>query len=145
MSNPYSSPASVPGSPNSQAAVQGPALALIIVSSIAIAVGGLALVGDVLLLASGAIERLEEVNDGPVSKYTTVIIRTIWGILLIVASVFVLYGALQMKKMTNYGTAKAAAVVASIPLLGPCCLLGIPFGIWALVVLGKPGVKEAFR
>ena len=36
-----------------------------------------------------------------------------------------------MRNLKNYGQARAAAVVAMIPLLGPCCLLGIPFGIWA--------------
>jgi hypothetical protein len=46
--------------------------------------------------------------------------------------------------MKNYSLARSAAIVAVIPLIGPCCVLGIPFGIWALVALGKPGVQEAF-
>jgi hypothetical protein len=31
-----------------------------------------------------------------------------------------------------------------IPCISPCCLLGLPIGIWALVVLLKPEVKAAF-
>jgi hypothetical protein len=30
-------------------------------------------------------------------------------------------------------------------MLGPCCIVGIPFGIWAIVVLSKPEVKRAFE
>lgn len=147
MSNPYSSPSSNNPSHNSTAkgAVSAPAIALMVVSIIAIVLGLLGLVGDVFLILSGAIERLEENNTGPVSKYTTVMIRTAWGILLVIASTFVLYGAVQMKSLTNYSIAKAAAIVAMIPMLGPCCVLGIPFGIWAIIVLGKPEVRDAFR
>ena len=38
-----------------------------------------------------------------------------------------------------------AAIVAVIPCVAPCCLLSLPFGIWALVVLGDSSVKAAFR
>jgi hypothetical protein len=36
------------------------------------------------------------------------------------------------------------SIVAMVPCLGPCCIVGIPIGIWALVVLMKPEVKAAF-
>jgi hypothetical protein len=39
----------------------------------------------------------------------------------------------------------AASIIAIIPCFGPCCCLGIPVGIWALVVINKPEVKSAFR
>ncbi|MHC2067672.1 hypothetical protein ACYFX5_09390 [Bremerella sp. T1] len=147
MSNPYSSPSSNNPSHNSTAkgAVSAPAIALMVVSIIAIVLGLLGLVGDVFLILSGAIERLEENDARAVSRYTSILVRTVWGILLLVAATFVLYGAVQMKSLTNYSIAKAAAIVAMIPLLGPCCVLGIPFGIWAIIVLGKPEVRDAFR
>ncbi len=34
---------------------------------------------------------------------------------------------------------------AMIPCVSPCCLLGLPLGIWALIVLVKPEVKAAFQ
>ena len=97
-----------------------------------------------ILLMSGAVERLEAMREGPISEYTQIAIRSVWGIILVIASSFVLYGSLKMKQLRDYRTAKAAAVVAMIPLLGPCCLLGIPFGIWAFAVLAKPHVRDAF-
>jgi hypothetical protein len=118
---------------------------LIVVSLIAIVSGSLGLVMDGFLIVSGAVARLEEVNDGPVSEYTQITIRSIWGVVLVFASAFVLYGAIQMRNLKSYGTARAAAIVAMIPLLGPCCILGIPFGIWAFIALGQPGVRNAFR
>ena len=46
--------------------------------------------------------------------------------------------------MTVNRFALVSAVLALLPCLSPCCVLGLPFGIWALVTLNKPEVKEAF-
>lgn len=40
---------------------------------------------------------------------------------------------------------RPAAILAMIPCVSPCCLLGLPLGIWALIVLLKPEVKAAFQ
>ena len=58
---------------------------------------------------------------------------------------FVLFGAIKMLKLSSHGLAVATAVVAMLPCLGCCCLLGLPFGIWALVVLNKPEVRSQFN
>jgi hypothetical protein len=131
--------------PNPSNKVRGPAIALIIVSSLAIAFGIAGLVGDFFLYSTGALEELEARNAKPISQETTLTIRTVWGIVLLIASSFVLYGSIQMLKLTSYGTARAAAIVAMIPMLGPCCVVGIPFGIWAFVVLKEDSVRNAFR
>jgi hypothetical protein len=149
MSNPYQAPIQGgTGRPNLKQevsnSIQGPAISLIVVSAIALVLGLLGLVADVLFIATGFVDQLEQVNDGPISEYTQITIRAIWGSVLVIASSFVLYGAISMRNMKNYSLARSAAIVAVIPLIGPCCVLGIPFGIWALVALGKPGVQEAF-
>jgi hypothetical protein len=145
MSNPYQAPVRLDQNPPAQTRLRGPAIALIVVSAFALVLGSLALLFDVYLLASGTAERLEANNAGPVSEHTQIIVRSIWGALLIVASAFVLYGAMQMLSLKNYKTARMAAVVAMIPMVGPCCFIGIPFGIWAFVALGDPNVRSAFR
>jgi len=144
MSNPYSSPEPELPSNNPRGEVTAPAVALMIVAGIAIAIGLLSLAVDLFLLLSGFVDMLEENNDGPVSKHTSIIIRSVWGLILVVASSYVFNGAIKMKNLQNNTTAKTAAIVALIPCLGPCCVLGIPFGIWALVVLSRPHVKDAF-
>jgi hypothetical protein len=56
---------------------------------------------------------------------------------------FVLFGALKMLRLQSYGLAIAAAIIAMLPCQC-CCVLGLPFGIWVLVVLNKPEVKSQF-
>jgi len=56
----------------------------------------------------------------------------------------IVYGAMQMMKLQKYGLSMAATIAAMVPCISPCCILGLPLGIWALVVLMKPEVKAAF-
>jgi hypothetical protein len=50
-----------------------------------------------------------------------------------------------MQSLRSYEFALTAAILAMVPCLTPCCLIGLPFGIWAVVVLSKAGVKSQFR
>jgi len=61
-----------------------------------------------------------------------------------VVSILILIGAIKMRRLESQGWATAAAVMAMIPCVSPCCILGLPFGIWALVAMGDPQVKWAF-
>jgi hypothetical protein len=56
----------------------------------------------------------------------------------------VLTGGYKMKQLEGLSHAKTAAIMAMIPC-NVCCLLGLPFGIWALVVLNRPEVRSAFK
>jgi hypothetical protein len=51
----------------------------------------------------------------------------------------------KMKRLESYGLAMTAAIIVMVPYVSPCCILGLPFGIWALVVLCDSSVKAAFR
>ncbi len=125
--------------------VKAPALALMIVATISIVMVSLGLVMDIFLLMTGAMEGLDADDRRPIPQTTTLIVRMAWGLLLAAASAFVLFGAIKMKDKSNLGLARAAAIAALVPCVGPCCILGIPFGIWALLVLNKPNVKASFR
>src|ERR1035438_244826 len=123
------------------AVVNGPAIGLIvvavlgallqIVSIIKNLVVGSAISGNVQLPA------LVKMLSGPVG--------VVLGIIGILVSVVILLGAMKMKKLESYGLAMAASIIAMIPCFSPCCLLGLPIGIWAVVVLSKPEVKSAFH
>ena len=56
----------------------------------------------------------------------------------------IIYGAVQMMQGKKPGLAKIAAILAIIPVTSCCFLIGIPMGIWSLVVLAKPEVKAIF-
>ena len=123
------------------ALVNGPAIGLIvvavlgallqIVSIIKNLVVGSAISGNVQLPA------FVKMLSGPVG--------VVLGIIGILVSVVILLGAMKMKKLESYGLAMAASIIAMIPCFSPCCLLGLPIGIWAVVVLSKPEVKSAFH
>lgn len=62
----------------------------------------------------------------------------------LLVSGFVVYAALMMRELKQWELCIAASILYIIPCVSGCCILGIPFGIWSLVVLMKPDVKEAF-
>jgi hypothetical protein len=63
----------------------------------------------------------------------------------LVVSGFVVFAALEMRQLKQWELCVAASIIYMIPFFSACCILGIPFAIWSLVVLLKPEVKAAFR
>lgn len=124
--------------------LKGPALALIITAALGIAFQALSLVRHAMGTAtamvipgmSGSQAEMLRMLAGPIGVVSAMI-----GLAI---GVVVLLGALKMKEARSYGFALVAAILAMIPCISPCCCLGLPFGIWALVVLVKPDVKAAF-
>ena len=125
-----------------QQRVSAPAIGLMVVSLLSIGSLVLSLGFDVFLLASGLAAEIETHGIDPTFR---VVVRMCWGLAILAASSYSLWGAIQMKQLRNYQQARSAAIVAAIPCLGPCCLLGIPFGIWSLNVLSAPDVQSAFE
>jgi hypothetical protein len=62
----------------------------------------------------------------------------------VIAAPFIIFGAVHMLYSSNYRLAKVAAILTLIPLTSCCCVLGAPVGIWALVVLRDPAIKQVF-
>jgi hypothetical protein len=62
----------------------------------------------------------------------------------ILVGIFLWIGATRMEALRSYNLCLVAAILALIPCLSPCCLITLPFGVWALVMLIRPEVKEAF-
>ena len=60
-------------------------------------------------------------------------------------AIVIAVGGAKMAFMESYSIAKIGAALACIPLISPFVLWGIPFGIWALIVLRDPKVKAAFE
>jgi len=55
-----------------------------------------------------------------------------------------IYAGLQMRKLQSWTLCLAGAIAAMLPC-APCCILGLPMGIWALIVLIDNEVKQAFN
>jgi hypothetical protein len=65
--------------------------------------------------------------------------------LFMISNIVVAVGGYLMYTRSSYSMAMTAAVLSLIPCFSPCYIVGIPFAIWALVVLNDPDVKDAFR
>jgi hypothetical protein len=61
-----------------------------------------------------------------------------------VLSTLTVIGSIQMMRMKSWGLGVTASILSMINFGSCCCILGLPFGIWALVLLMKPEVKDAF-
>jgi hypothetical protein len=62
-----------------------------------------------------------------------------------VLSLIIALAAIQMMRLRMYPFAIVGCILPMINCDSNCCLLGLPLGIWALVVLLKPEVRSAFQ
>jgi len=131
------------GRAHAKSQISGPAISLIVVSIICLVLVAFGIVFDVIILATGFTDEMIQPRGMP--KSVQVMIRMAWGLLLMVSNTVVLIGAIKMLQLKNYEFARISAIISVIPCVGPCCVLGIPFGIWALVVMGRPEIKNAFH
>ncbi|MGI8978310.1 MAG: hypothetical protein ACR2FY_03700 [Pirellulaceae bacterium] len=60
------------------------------------------------------------------------------------SSIFLLISGRAMRHVVHYRLALIGGIVAMIPC-GPAWLISLPLGIWAVVVLTVPEVRQAFR
>ncbi len=61
------------------------------------------------------------------------------------ANAFVIFAMIQMVRTRTWVVALIGCIISALPLTSSaCCLLTLPFAIWAIVVLLKPEVKAAF-
>jgi hypothetical protein len=147
---PMAAPASAPMDPASREMalrdIKGPAIALIVIASIGVALYLL----SVLLHLMGfhrelppnippewrpMLERMLQSNQGTSGMLLALMSLAVNG--------FVLLGALKMLRLESHSLAFAACIVALLPC-SCCCFFGIPFGIWGLIVMNKPEVKSQF-
>jgi hypothetical protein len=56
----------------------------------------------------------------------------------------VIWGGINMVRGRGLRMAYVGAIIATIPVFSACCIIGMPFGIWALVVLSQPQVRAVF-
>ena len=145
MSNTQTSP---PAGVDPKAQVSGPSVGLLVTGIIGavFSLGGLislvvgAGITSLAGFGSGWLDEIpyniEELWEGAFAMGSSVV-----GLLV---AAFIIYAALKMKELEQWGLAVAASILAMIPCVSPCCVVGLPIGIWCLVVLTRPDIKTAF-
>lgn len=150
------------GAPDAAGRVSAPAIALMVVGGICLMLSLFGVGSSVLMLVGGDamkaqnqqqmedlrqqlgdnaqivdfMEQMNSIQQGPIGLIMNLIALVIAGLIL--------FGAIKMKNLQSYGLALTAAILAMLPL-NSCCCLGLPIGVWALVVLLNGDVKNAFR
>jgi hypothetical protein len=66
------------------------------------------------------------------------------AVLGLLVGAFVIFAAVRMMKLQGWGMALTAAILSLVPCFQGCCLLAIPAGIYAMVVLLDSSVKPTF-
>jgi hypothetical protein len=126
--------------------VKAPAIAIIVVSALGI-LGQL--VGMVMRLVGVGMNTMPTSNmsaeQARIMNMMSGGLGVVGALLAVAIGAFIIYGGMKMMNLQSYGLALAAAIVIMIPCLSPCCCLGLPAGIWAIVVLSNAEVKAAFR
>jgi hypothetical protein len=139
--------------------VSGPATALIVVGVINILLALYGVVSNVMALGGGAaqmeaqfdaqqMEQLEQQGFDPqmMAKMFQAggAVGIVFNLIAIVAAVVIIMGGLKMKNLQSRGLAMTASILAMIPCISACCLIGLPIGIWSVVTLNDPNVKASF-
>ncbi len=126
-------------------AVKGPAISLIVVAAAYMVYCIWAIVRA--LFTHPDLSALQQLNTDPqVQKLVQLLagpLGAVGSFLQLIFAVFILMGALRMLALRNYQLAFTAAILAMLPCY-ICCVFGLPFGIWAVVILNRPEVKSQF-
>jgi hypothetical protein len=134
--NPYASPIPGAGSGSSENPLMFPAIVLLILSSLFV----------LLMVASLPVQfvRIRAIDTstarGAGELCGSIVSLALWPLM----NLAIALGAISMIRLKSYRSAYTAAILSVIPICSPCFLLGIPFGIWAIVVLNRPGMMQRF-
>lgn len=131
------------GMPTPNEQVNGPATGLIVTAILGFVVQGLGILANVFGFAFT--QGLSPTGSDAALNFFSGTIGIAMNVIAVGVGVVVLVGAQKMKRLESHGFAMAASILALVPCISPCCVVGIPIGIWSLVVLAKPEVKGAFR
>ena len=123
--------------------VNGPATGLLIVGIISVLASVVGIISNLTGIGRSnqpmppELERWVELMSGPMASVA--------GIIQIGLGIFAIVAAGKMKRLESYGLVMTATILSMLPCTSGCCCVGLPIGIWVLVVLSKPEVKSAFH
>jgi hypothetical protein len=147
---PAGAPSAFPAgaAPSGQAAqmVSGPAIGLMVTAGLGALAQLLSMVINILGAGAGMMGAAHDQQAAPAwANAMSGGLGVVFNVVGLIMSVVIFMGAMKMKKLESYNFALAGTIIAMVPCISPCCLVGLPIGIWALVILMKPEVKSAFQ
>jgi len=118
---------------NARSRIRVPAIALIIAGILSCLVVP-AVLGGIILI---------KLSTGPIGGIGLPIVQTLFLVLTIIAGILITVGASKMLHLRSYSQAVATAILALLPCYAGFPI-GLPFAIWALVLLSTEKVQAGF-
>jgi hypothetical protein len=136
VTNPYASPSPQTGDNSANNPLTIPASVLLTLSSLTVMI----ILGSLPIQFANmrAIDTSTSEGVGAMAGMVAALIA--WPVM----NLAIVFGAISMLRLKSYSSAYTAAILAVIPVCSPCYFLGIPFGIWAIIQLRRPELKQRF-
>jgi hypothetical protein len=145
--NPYASPQTGGGfQPNLQEQVKTkvmlPAIFMLIVAGLAFVADCFGAVSSMIVEpqvdpnAPEVVQNFQRGMAGP----SALIMQSLFAI----CSLVIIVGCVQMMRFKSWGLAMTVSILTMLNFGNCCCIFGLPFGIWAIVILNSQDVKAAF-
>ncbi len=122
-----------PGRPRG---VTGAAIGLIVAGAVSFVCGAIWMAAGLSVLSDEA-RSSQTAATSDIFAYV-VVLSPVITVFLAPATII---GGIQLLRRANRGLATVGAIAAVVPLSSCCFLVGVPFGIWALVVLRRPETR----
>jgi ABC-type Fe3+ transport system permease subunit len=122
--------------------VRGPSIGLLVTAIVGACMGLVSLFGHFVGIA---LPHEQYAGEQELPAIVSFAVGTFAAAIGLAMAAFIAYAAVKMQRLQSYNMALVASILAMIPCISPCCILGLPIGIWALVVLFEDDVKRAFR
>jgi hypothetical protein len=135
--NPYDSSAASSPSPAASARKQLlPVAIALLVPSILHIFGGLFFFAYVYMVVAGP-------DADPEAAHTLITYCLYYGVSMLY-SLLLVFGSISLLRTGSYLWAFTVCILAAIPFFGPCYILAVPGGLWGIVVLRRPEIRELF-
>jgi hypothetical protein len=133
----------MPTDARATAEVTGPATGLLVTAILGGAIQLLGLFANMLGVGLGSITA--EASEQQIMNWLSGGIGVASAAIGLLIAGLIIYASMEMKKLRQWGLAVAASILAMVPCISPCCIIGLPMGIWSLVILVRDDIKSAFR
>jgi len=82
-------------------------------------------------------------DANPQGQHAMLVFSMYFGISMLYC-LLLISGAFSMMRQGSHLWAVTTCILALIPFLGPCYFLAVPFGIWGLMLLRRPEIRNSF-
>ena len=135
---------------NAKTLVNGPAIAMLVVAILYALMSAFGVLANLFHWGVGAFGQGSRDLPPEVMKMMQNVggpIGVVVAVAQLALSGFYIFVSTKLRKLESYGLVMTATILFMLPCLTPscCCILGLPIGIWTLVIIMKPEVKSAFR